>query len=141
MTVKRLLVITCSATKRSDPGLLPALERYDGPVYRVLRAHQRRGHRLPKTLILSAAMGLITPTHPVRDYNQRMTDDLAIVWRQSREGRILLQQSLAGADDHLVVAGKDYLSILEAWTPGVTLMVAPGGIGRKLGQLKRWLET
>jgi len=139
--MKRLLIITCSATKRSDDGLLPALERYDGPVYRVLRAHQRRGRRLPKTLILSAAMGLITPGHPVRDYNQRMTEDLAEVWRQSREGRILLQNSIAAADDHLVVAGKGYLSILEAWTPGVTLKVAQGGIGMKLGQLKRWLET
>lgn len=139
--MKRLLVITCSATKRSNAGLLPALERYDGPVYRVLRAYQRRGHRLPKTLILSASLGLITPNHPVRDYDQRMTPDMAKVWRASREGRILLQRSLAAAEEHLVVAGKDYLGVLNAWTPGVELNIAGGGIGEKLGQLKRWLES
>lgn len=138
--MKRLLIITCSATKRSDAGLLPALERYDGPVYRVIRAYQGRGKRLPKTLILSASMGLITPNHPVRDYDQRMTVDRAKVWRESREGRMLLQQSLLAAEDHLVVAGKDYLDVLKAWTPGVTLNVAAGGIGYKLGQLKGWLE-
>jgi len=139
--MKRLLVITCSATKRSEPGLMPALERYDGPVYRVIRAHQRRGHRLPRILILSAAMGLIAPNHPVRDYDQRMTSDMAKVWRESREGRLLLRRSLFAVDNHLVVAGKDYLDVLVAWTPGVTLKVAAGGIGYKLGQLKGWLEN
>ncbi|MFN8458221.1 MAG: hypothetical protein U0401_26815 [Anaerolineae bacterium] len=27
---KRLLILACSQRKRPDPGLLPAIERYDG---------------------------------------------------------------------------------------------------------------
>lgn len=29
---RRLLILACSATKRSAPGLLPACARYDGPL-------------------------------------------------------------------------------------------------------------
>ena len=35
--VKNLLLISCSQTKRQDAELMPAIERYDGPVYRCLR--------------------------------------------------------------------------------------------------------
>lgn len=38
---KRLVVLSCSATKRDDTGLLPALERYNGPMYQVLRTFLR----------------------------------------------------------------------------------------------------
>lgn len=32
---KRLLILACSQRKRPDPGLLPAIERYDGPQFQV----------------------------------------------------------------------------------------------------------
>jgi len=32
----RLLILSCSQRKRPDSGLLPAIERYDGPVFRVV---------------------------------------------------------------------------------------------------------
>ena len=35
---RRLLVLACSATKRPDAGYIPARERYDGPLWRTLRA-------------------------------------------------------------------------------------------------------
>lgn len=37
----RLLILSCSRRKRSDRGLLPALERYDGPTYRVMNKFLR----------------------------------------------------------------------------------------------------
>ena len=39
-TMKHLLVMGCSETKRT-PGLLPAIDRYDGSAYRVLRSYLR----------------------------------------------------------------------------------------------------
>jgi hypothetical protein len=32
-----MLILACSRRKRPDEGLLPAIERYDGPAFRVLR--------------------------------------------------------------------------------------------------------
>ena len=38
---KQLLVLGCSQTKRDSVGELPAIDRYDGPSYRVLRGYLR----------------------------------------------------------------------------------------------------
>ena len=39
-----LLIVTCSQRKRSDPELLPALERYDGIFFRIIRKARREGN-------------------------------------------------------------------------------------------------
>jgi hypothetical protein len=36
-----MLILACSRRKRPDEGLLPAIERYDGPAFRVLRRFLR----------------------------------------------------------------------------------------------------
>lgn len=57
---KQLLVLGCSQTKRDAPGLLPAIDRYDGSSYRVLRSYLRDCD-WPEQLsvaILSAKYGL-----------------------------------------------------------------------------------
>ena len=38
---KRLLILGCADRKRDSGGLLPALDRYDGPAYRVIRTFLR----------------------------------------------------------------------------------------------------
>ena len=35
---RRLVILPCSATKRDGPEYMPAIERYDGPLWRTLRA-------------------------------------------------------------------------------------------------------
>ena len=49
----RLLVLACSATKRSDSGYLPALYRYNGPLWQTLRAADPE-RRKTKVAFLSA---------------------------------------------------------------------------------------
>ncbi len=34
----RPLILACAATKRSNPGYMPAIERYNGPLWQTLRA-------------------------------------------------------------------------------------------------------
>src|SRR5437879_513915 len=66
----RLLLVSCSATKRHDIELLPALERYQGPTYRVIK-----GNRPPHLTIwiVSAEFGLIAETEKIPDYDKKLT--------------------------------------------------------------------
>src|SRR5260221_14613918 len=70
-----MLIIACSQRKCLEPGLLPALERYDGGSYRLLRKAKREGYLPEKldVLILSAKYGLITASTSIATYEQRMT--------------------------------------------------------------------
>ncbi|MFJ7440872.1 hypothetical protein ACIQW5_24830 [Methylorubrum thiocyanatum] len=72
----RLLVLACSATKRPDPGRLPALARYDGPLWRTLRAADPEG-RAAKVAFLSAHYGFRDAATPIAEYDARLTQDLA----------------------------------------------------------------
>lgn len=75
-----LLIVGCSQRKRSDPGLLPAIERYDGVNFRVLRKAKREGYWPANldVLILSTKYGLIKPETPIEDYDLRMTRGQAL---------------------------------------------------------------
>ncbi len=73
---RRLLILSCSRRKRLDPGLLSAVERYDGPMFRVLRKFVRECASEAQYLavfILSAEFGLIPGSKPIPDYDRRMT--------------------------------------------------------------------
>src|SRR3546814_11987320 len=56
----RLLILACSATKRSRPGWIPAVDRYDGPLWQTLRAIGP-DRQDPKVAVLSTRYGFIDP--------------------------------------------------------------------------------
>jgi hypothetical protein len=70
-----LLIVTCSRRKRVDPEPLPALERYDGIFFRILRKAQRTGYWPDNldVLITSAKYGLLEPDTAIEKYDLRMT--------------------------------------------------------------------
>lgn len=133
--------------KRPDAGELPAIARYDGPAYRVLRKWQRDHPDKNGTLdvlILSAEYGLIGANQPIPDYDRRM---------DARRARLLAPSVRAVLRAHLhthpayratfVNVGGDYapaldMSQLDGF--GATTH-AHGGIGERLGQLKAWLNA
>jgi hypothetical protein len=142
----RLLILACSATKRHDPGLLPAVHRYDGPSYRTLRRfladHPARWCALD-ILILSAEFGLIRGDNPIPNYDRRIDEVRALELRASvtKVLRGLLDRQRYDAT--FVSLGRDYAPALVI-TDDVrsrlgNLTVASGGIGTRLGQFRRWL--
>jgi hypothetical protein len=73
----RLLIIACSERKNSAVGLLPAIDRYDGPAFRVLRKYLREhAERAPSILILSAKYGLIPAGQEIPMYERRLSLEL-----------------------------------------------------------------
>src|SRR5918911_2047366 len=90
----RLLMLGCSATKRPETGLLPAILRYDGPAVRTLRRWQRDHTDHTDTvdlLILSAQFGLIFGDTPIPFYDRRMTASRALWLRSQVRSRLVRQ--------------------------------------------------
>ncbi|WFS69529.1 hypothetical protein CFBP4996_26415 (plasmid) [Agrobacterium leguminum] len=72
----RLLILACSATKKVEPAYMPAIYRYDGPLWQTLRVTDPRGS-MARVAFLSAHYGFRDSAVPIENYNARLTDDLA----------------------------------------------------------------
>ena len=139
-----LLLISCSQRKIETPGVLPAVDRYDGPTYRCLRKSCPDG--MPKNLdvrIISAKYGLIHSHKPVGFYDQLMTLERANELRPHIQFELngLIQTQCDGYDQVFINLGKTYMRTLDGFHWGtIATMEASGGIGLKTQQMKAWLE-
>jgi hypothetical protein len=73
---RRLLILACSVTKRHDTHPIPARDRYDGPLWRTLRATDPYD-RLARVGFLSARFGFRDAQTRIEDYDARLGEDLA----------------------------------------------------------------
>lgn len=141
-----LLIIACSQRKRSDNGLLLAIERYDGVNFRVLQKAKREGY-LPENLdilILSAKYGLIEASTPIKNYDLKMTKQRAMGLQGQVSQDLDDYLSKKSYSEIFVNLGKFYLI---ATTPSKKItelegkiVYATGGIGEKMAQMKAWLH-
>lgn len=140
---KKLLVLSCSQAKRDCDGLLPALDRYDGPPYRVLRKFLR-DYQWPKDVsigVLSARHGLFGILKGIENYDERM--DAATAQAKASECSRTLEK---WAPDHQKVylsLGRDYLPAVQ---PALDRLdnkkeVFQGSIGLKMSQIKSFLNN
>jgi hypothetical protein len=140
----RLLVIACSQKKTLGDDPVPAIERYDGPAYRVLRKYLREfPDAAPTVLILSAKFGLIPSDHPTPPYDCRLSKKIALDLppRVMESAREVLGSRTWNAI--AVCAGRDYRIVLDGFEslvpPGAEFVVLQGGQGTRLTNLKKWL--
>jgi len=157
--MRQLILLGCTAAKRRDPHLLPALERYDGPSFRCLRRQ-----RPPDcdVLIASAYYGLIAGTAPIPWYDQRLAPARAAELRAqvrdqwatwtARHGPysatiVHLSQDYRAlwvdpADPTLPIplAALETTLIRSAATQLGMLTLTSGGLFRSLAQLRAWLH-
>lgn len=75
-TSSRLLILACSATKCTGPAHMSAIERYDGPLWRTLRAIDPDGEKA-KVAFLSSHLGFRAADTPIEIYDARMTEQMA----------------------------------------------------------------
>lgn len=141
----RLLILACSATKRHDEALMKALDRYDGPSFRTLRKALREmpEEQRPTVLILSALYGLIPADELIADYDKRMKQSESCRWRSQVRSTLVSQIHNRRYDQTFINLGADYMPAL-AFDETIaeclgTVQYAEGGIGDRLGQMRRWL--
>lgn len=140
-----LLIIACSQRKRLDDALLPAISRYDGGQYRVLRKAKREGHCPTNldVLILSAEYGLIEADMQIASYEQRMNRKRASELKPQIEQDLKAYAKKSVYKEVYIDLGKEYLSAIEGLTEYFTnsqITFARGRIGERQKKLKNWLE-
>lgn len=144
MEEKQLLILGCSQVKRDAPGLLPAIDRYDGSQYRVLRSYLRK-QDWPQSLsvaVLSAKYGLIGGFTGIENYDERMTPQKAL--ELAPQCQTILRDWAAKHSKVYISLGKDYL---PAVTPAIEsdlngrVKLFEGPIGMKLNQVKEFLNS
>jgi hypothetical protein len=142
----RLLILACSQRKRSDPGLLPAIERYDGPQFQVLRKFCRELPDTRKELnlyVVSARFGLIRGSELIPAYDYKMTKGRAqtLCLQTLKKFKTIIEQ---GSYDELFFnLGQSYLEVLSGYEnlipSRMKVFVAQGSVGRRQGELRDWL--
>lgn len=127
------------------PGQIPAMIRYDGPAYRVLRSFLREWSWPPavKIGVLSARYGLMGALAPTEFYDQRMTIERAEQLAEETF-RTLINWS-RDCSSLTVLCGKEYLPALRPERFGSLdipeVRVADGAIGMKLRHLSGFLQN
>ena len=128
---------------------MPAIQRYDGPVYRCLRKYRETARGFPihlHILIVSAKYGLILPQTQIPDYDVRMTPGAARIHQytvQKLLDRCLQYHSHLNSpfNEVFIHLGKTYKQTLEGFDWGhIRTLEAAGGIGERVSQMKAWLE-
>lgn len=139
-----LLLTSCSATKRPDAGLLPAIERYQGPTYRVIKANR------PKHLALwmvSAQFGLLNEHNLIPHYDLRLTQARAEAMQAQVSADLDQVLRSAQVETMFINLGKVYgLTVqaskeLDRLRHDGRLTEAYGGLGLRLQQTKAWLQA
>lgn len=142
--MRHLLILACSQRKRLDTESLPAIERYDGPTFRLLRRFLRKQPSAPLEIyILSAKFGLIPSDYLIPNYDQRMTKTRS---RQLQPEVIAKFENILNAKSYqqlCICLGRDYFLALDKYDmlikSGLAVRIATGSLGKKLATLHDWL--
>jgi hypothetical protein len=142
----RCLILGCSSTKNEAPKPLPAIHRYDGPPFKVLRRYLEENPNASDMLdvfVLSARYGLIGGQTVIASYDQRMTDKRALEMHNSVMEKIQSDLLPQNYDEMFLSMGKIYLQVvagLEDLVNGDSRVITSRGTaGKKLTDLKNWL--
>jgi signal recognition particle subunit SEC65 len=143
---RRCLILGCSKMKIDTVDLVPAIKRYDGPPFRVLRKFLRdapEDARNVDVFILSAKYGLIDGDKKIGIYDQVMTLSRAKELKEDVERQI---RDLVAPHHYRSVflsMGKTYLQTLDnidnLIDQETKIITSNSGSGRKLTELKNWL--
>lgn len=141
-----LLILKCSSRKRDAAAPMPAIERYDGPMWQVLRSYLREHPGAIGGLDvfgLSAEFGLFPASEQIPWYERTMDPDRA----HELQPQVMecFQSLMARGYERLCLGvSKRYLRALAGWEQAVPdslhVMITDGPAGVKLGQLRAWLH-
>jgi hypothetical protein len=139
----RLLLLSCSRSKRAGSHLLPAYQRYDGPAFRLLRRYLKISSNIPTIKILSAEFGLIPYDFLIPNYDRHMTMERALEL-QSQVTKELKRILVINRHNPqvFIYLGKCYLKTIEVnnvFPSSAMVKITDGTPGKRLADLYKWL--
>lgn len=143
---RRLLILSCSQRKRTAVGQLPALDRYDGPAYQVVRKFLRIYPQETDSLdiyILSAEFGLIAASDLIPNYDRQMNKQRADELRPYALAALRKILEVRMFTQLYINLSKEYFNVLSSYEQfipqNLRVIVSTGTPGRKLSVLRNWL--
>ena len=144
---RRLLILSCSRKKKASSRLLPALERYDGPAFQVLRKFIVECPAEAGKLdirILSAKFGLIPADQPIPWYDEPMTAHQAAILNPMVSAELKRLLARRKYRKLLLNVGQAYQAALAGHeslvSDSVEVTQASGSSGRRQTILRDWLR-
>jgi hypothetical protein len=146
--MNRLLVLSCSQNKQPSQNKLPAIQRYDGPAFRLLRRYLKDSTDELEIFILSAEFGLIPHACRIPFYDRRMTNQRAHELKlkvASQAQRLFAVESAERKQGQrlFINLGREYLHAFEpAFTflaPASNITMTSGAMGKRLAEMHNWL--
>lgn len=147
--MEKILLLSCSAKKDESPGLLPAVQRYTGPIYQSFKKFAKNNPSVLKGLelwILSAEFGLIPAMEKIPYYEHKMSeaDSLKLAPQVIETWGTILPR-LAWFGNICVCMSQLYMSTFQGhlydYKGDVTVTVCDGDMFEKPRQLIQWLES
>jgi len=146
--MSRLLVLSSSQRRSTRPEAIPAIDRYEGVYFRIVKKYLREGIlRNTDVLVVSEKFGILraddkVPYHepfrgylPQKDLEERRKTNL------DKLRAILAQKSYS---EIFVACGKDFQKLIDGFqklTPAKIVFCRGSGLGPKAQELKRWILT
>lgn len=137
-----LICLACSGRKIKTLGEVPAIDRYNGPMWQTLRAALAECAAPPEIWVLSARYGFIPATTRIIDYDQTLNDRLADkMARECQYEPQIFAGEVARADRVLFAGGRLYRETMAraAGIEAVRATHTSGGIGEQRAQLRAWI--
>ncbi|NET60704.1 MAG: hypothetical protein F6K47_32570 [Symploca sp. SIO2E6] len=109
-----MLIVSCSRRKHNAPGLIRAIERYNGSTFFVIRRFLRqKPAELLDIYILSAEFGLISSEQMIPNYDHRMTQAQAEQLQPKVIGELQQIFNKKQYQKLLICVSRDYLQALK----------------------------
>jgi len=144
---KDLLIISCSQRKKKIKGRVAAWDLYDGVIFRMLKKIERE-KGLPKDLdilILSAKYGFVMPSEFIEYYDYRLKKKDIEQKKDFFLSGLMQKIENSNISTVFICLGKDYLAGIDSFKkffPDKTrFIVANGGIGSKMSQIRNWITN
>lgn len=148
MANKKLVILTSSVRLNEevkDP--IPAIERYNGVYFRVLRKHLREGKlRDTDILILSERYGLIwsddkIPLYEIHGKMGFLSLDEKDIEKMRQENLKILKNILDRYSEIYVNVGKEYMKLIKGFERLASgrITYAKGSLGAKAAHMKEWI--
>ncbi len=157
---RNLLIIGCAQSKDDTEGLVHAISRYTGPMYKMLGKLFDRDVVQAASVdiwILSAEFGLIPAGEKIPHYDRRMTRDRAKELQPQVSAKLKEIATAQIYHEVYIDLGKDYMLALNLKDGGLReyfshthpdgvgylteLKLGDGGIGERVSKVKLWLES